>query len=209
MALRYCCFAPMALVAVQLSYTEDVQELHSLDLEMIETGVGARTESLIKQGTTGKQAAMSKEELKARNMVMLGDVATDRAKVEAAQKAIKGVLHHIARKHPEYLIETQGMEDFVDNDLLGESNDDAKLEGGFKKLKKIDDLELELQKELDDEEAKRKKNREDCAKEISDLEDDIAAKQQELDDAHEKVHGLKGSNTAAQEAIRASRDSEA
>jgi len=213
MALRYCCFALMALVAVQLSYTEDVQELHSLDLEMIETGVGARTESLIKQGTTGKQAAMSKEELKARNMVMLGDVATDRAKVEAAQKAIKGVLHHIARKHPEYLIETQGMEDFVDNDLLGESNDDAKLEGGFKKLKKIlekiDDLELELTKELNDEEAKRKKNREDCTRDINQLESDIASKQQELDDAHQQVHGLKGKNTEAQDAIRASRDAEA
>jgi hypothetical protein len=165
--------ALMALVAFQLSSSEDVHELHSLDLEMIEEGVGMQTQSLIKQGTSAKQSTWTKEDLKARNMVMLGDVATDRAKVDVAHRAIKHVLHHIGRKHPEYLLETQGMQDFVDNDLLGESNDDKKLEGGFNKLKKIlqkiDDLELELQKELDDEEAKRKKNREDCATQISQL----------------------------------------
>jgi hypothetical protein len=211
MAGQWCVYALLALVALQVSTTEDVHELNSLDLELIETGVGMRAESLIKQGTTGKQAAMSKEELKARNLVMLGDVATDRAKVEVAQRAIKHVLHHIGRKHPEYLMQTQGMEDFVDNDLLGES--DEKLDGGFNKLKKIllkiDDLELELQKELDDEEAKRKKNREDCATEISNMEDEIAEKQQELDDAHAQVSGLKGGNLQAQDDIRASRDNEA
>jgi predicted nucleic acid-binding Zn-ribbon protein len=170
------------------------------------------TQSLIKQGLNAKQTAKTNAELKARNMVMLGDVATDRAKVQVAQAALKQVLHKISKKHPEYMMEAQGIQDFVSNDLLGESNTDAKIDGGFKKLqkilKKIDDLEMELQKELDDEEAKRKKNREDCQKEITDLEDQIAEKQEQLDNAQAKVHGLKGDNTAAQDAIRASRDAE-
>jgi hypothetical protein len=196
------------LVAFQYASSEEVSslDLESLDLELVQEGVG----SLIKNA--GKAQTMSAADLKARNMVMLGDVATNRAKVEMAQRQLKHVLEHIGKKHPEYIVQTEAMEDFVSNDLLGESNSNKKLEGGFAKLKKIllkiDDLEHELTKELDDEEAKRKKNREECQRTISQLEDDIAEKQQELDNAQAIVHGLKGKNLGAQDAIRASKASE-
>jgi len=207
-AMKLIWLALATLVAFQYASSEEVSslDLESLDLELVQEGVG----SLIKNA--GKAQTMSAADLKARNMVMLGDVATNRAKVEMAQRQLKHVLEHIGRKHPEYIVQTEAMEDFVSNDLLGESNSNKKLEGGFAKLKKIllkiDDLEHELTKELDDEEAKRKKNREECQRTISQLEDDIAEKQQELDNAQAIVHGLKGKNLGAQDAIRASKASE-
>merc|ERR1711865_872167 len=207
-AMKLIWLALATLVAFQYASSEEVSslDLESLDLELVQEGVG----SLIKNA--GKAQTMSAADLKARNMVMLGDVTTNRAKVEMAQRQLKHVLEHIGRKHPEYIVQTEAMEDFVSNDLLGESNSNKKLEGGFAKLKKIllkiDDLEHELTKELDDEEAKRKKNREECQRTISQLEDDIAEKQQELDNAQAIVHGLKGKNLGAQDAIRASKASE-
>ena len=37
---------------------------------------------------------------------MLGDVATDRAKVQMAQLQLKEVLRKIGKRHPEYMMET-------------------------------------------------------------------------------------------------------
>eukprot|EP00658_Telonema_sp_P-2_P006192 TRINITY_DN1235_c0_g1_i4.p1 TRINITY_DN1235_c0_g1~~TRINITY_DN1235_c0_g1_i4.p1 ORF type:complete len:1007 (-),score=213.79 TRINITY_DN1235_c0_g1_i4:333-3353(-) len=198
----------LAMLAVALVSSASV-ETESLDIEMIQEGTAMG--SLIKH--QAKHAIMSKQELDERNLVMLGDVATDRAKVAVAQQQLKKVLGHIGQRHPEYLLETQEMQDFVSNDLLGESNSGKKLEGGYTKLKKIlfkiDDLELELDKELREEEEKRQNNRDQCTHDIDQLEDDIATLQSHLDDAHSTVHSKKGDNVEAQERIRQSRDSEA
>merc|ERR1740117_722462 len=132
------------LVAFQYASSEEVSslDLESLDLELVQEGVG----SLIKNA--GKAQTMSAADLKARNMVMLGDVATNRAKVEMAQRQLKHVLEHIGRKHPEYIVQTEAMEDFVSNDLLGESNSNKKLEECQRTISQLEDDIAEKQQEL-------------------------------------------------------------
>merc|ERR1719253_649211 len=185
-----------ALYAIQLAVTEHTA--HEIGIEMLQEA------DLAKEAVTAKTGTAA--DLKARNMVMLGEKEVSKERVHDAQKQLGEVLSHVAKKHPRYIQTTQDVDDFVSGDLLGESNKDGKVTMTklTKILDKIDTLDKELNLELSTNERKVRELRRDCLNNNERNTKRNEADQEEIEKMKNEVKEKQTANLASQEAIRTS-----